>query len=112
MRLTSDAQENNCRPSIDVLFRTAATAHKERVVGVILMHAREDGLLGLHAVRLSGGRTVTHRNERMQEKPRHPETGEELAHEHLELDEIAPQLIAYVNGSNGNESTIPAGQAR
>jgi two-component system, chemotaxis family, protein-glutamate methylesterase/glutaminase len=33
MRLTSDAQENNCRPSIDVLFRTAAAAHKERVVG-------------------------------------------------------------------------------
>lgn len=112
MRLTSDAEENNRRPSIDVLFRTAATAHKERVVGVILVHAREDGLLGLHAVRLNGGRTMTHRNEQMQDKPRHPETGEELAHDHLGLDEIAPRLIAYVNVSNGNGSSIPAGQAR
>ena len=101
MRLTSDAQENNCRPSIDVLFRTAATAHRERVVGVILVHARDDGLLGLHAVRLNGGRTVTHRNKLMRETPRHPETDEELAHDHLELDEIALRLIAYVNGSNG-----------
>ncbi len=106
MRLISDAEENNRRPSIDVLFRTAATAHKERVVGVILVHAREDGLLGLHAVRLNGGRTMTHRNEQMQDKPRHPETGEELAHDHLGLDEIAPRLIAYVNGSNGNGSPI------
>jgi chemotaxis response regulator CheB len=88
MRLTSDAQENSCRPSIDVLFRTAATTHKERVVGVILVHARDDGLLGL-------------RNKLMQDKPRHPESGEELAHDHLELDEIAPRLIAYVNGSTG-----------
>jgi two-component system chemotaxis response regulator CheB len=101
MRLTSDAQENSCRPSIDVLFRTAATTHKERVVGVILVHARDDGLLGLHAVRLNGGKTVTHRNKLMQDKPRHPESGEELAHDHLELDEIAPRLIAYVNGSTG-----------
>lgn len=107
MRLTSDPHENNCRPSIDVLFRTAATAHKERVVGVILVHARDDGLLGLHAVRRGGGRTVTHRNKLMQDKPRHPENGEELAHDHLELDEIAPRLIAYVNGSNG----ILAGRA-
>jgi two-component system, chemotaxis family, protein-glutamate methylesterase/glutaminase len=108
MRLTSDAEENNRRPSIDVLFRTAARAHKERVVGVILVHAREDGLLGLHAVRLGGGKTVTHRNEQMQHKPRHPETGEELAHEHLELDEIAQRLIAYVNGLNGDGSSIRA----
>ena len=111
IHLTSDAEENSCRPSIDVLFRTAATAHKERVVGVILMHVREDGLLGLHAVRLGGGRTVTHRNELMQDKPRHPETGEELAHDHLDLDEIAPRVIAYVNGSNGDGSSFPEGQA-
>jgi hypothetical protein len=76
------------------------------------VHAREDGLLGLHAVRLSGGRTVTHRNEHMQEKPRHLTTGEELAHDHLELDEIAPGLIAYVNASNGDGTSLPADRAR
>lgn len=93
IHLTSQVEENNCRPSIDVLFRTAAASHKESVVGVILVHAQNDGLLGLHAVRRYGGRTVTHRNELMPEMPRHPKTGEELAHDHLELDEIAPRLI-------------------
>jgi two-component system, chemotaxis family, protein-glutamate methylesterase/glutaminase len=112
IHLTSDVEENNCRPSIDVLFRTAAASLKERVVAVILVHARRDGIFGLHAVRLGGGRTVTHHNELMQDKLRHPETGEELAHNHLELDEIAPRLIVYVNGSNGNVSSIPEGQAR
>jgi two-component system, chemotaxis family, protein-glutamate methylesterase/glutaminase len=111
IRLTSDAEENDRRPSIDVLFRSAAIAHKERVVGVILVHAREDGLIGLNAVRLGGGRTMTHRNELMQDKPRHPETGEELAHDHLELSEIGPRLLAYVQGTNGNGPATPASQA-
>jgi two-component system, chemotaxis family, protein-glutamate methylesterase/glutaminase len=104
IHLTSDPEDNNCRPSIDVLFRTGAAAHKQRVVGVILVHAQEDGLLGLHAVRTNGGRTLTHRNEQMLNKPRHPKTGEELAHEHLQLDEIAHRLIAYVKNRNGNEA--------
>lgn len=107
IHLASEAAENNRRPSIDVLFRSAAALHKKRVVGVILLHAREEGILGLHAIRQNGGRTVTQCNEQMPESPRHPDTGEELAHDHLQLQEIAPRLIAYVHEANGNGSAIP-----
>ncbi len=112
IRLAMDSEENGRRPSIDVLFQSAATSHRERVVGVLLLHAEEDGVRGLYAIRQNGGRTVTHRNEQMADKPRHSETGEELAHDHLPLGEIAPRVIAYVQGANGNGSTVPAGDLR
>ena len=102
--LSANGTEHPRRPSIDVLFTSAAEAYNARVIGVLLLHAREDGSRGLHAIRKAGGRTITHRNEQMPEKPRHPETSEELAHDHLEIDEIAPRLVAYVNGANGNDS--------
>ncbi|MEO6970507.1 MAG: chemotaxis protein CheB [Chthoniobacterales bacterium] len=112
IRLTSDPEENNHRPSIDTLFRSAASAHKTRVVGVILVHAREDGILGLQAIRQNGGRTVSHRNEQMPDKPCHPETREELVHDHLEIEKIAPRLIAYVNSANGNGSSARTDEVR
>lgn len=111
VRLRSDPSEGTWRPSIDVLFRSAAAAHRDRVIGVILLHAREDGILGLHAIRQNGGRAVTHRNEQMPEGPCHPETGEELAHDHLDLDKIAPRIIGYVNGANGNGLGPPSAAA-
>jgi two-component system chemotaxis response regulator CheB len=101
--LSANGTEHPHRPSIDVLFTSAAEAYNARVIGVLLLHAREDGSRGLHAIRKAGGRTIAHRNEQMPEKPRHPETSEELAHDHLEIDEIAPRLVAYVNGVNGND---------
>ena len=101
VRVKEDPPENECCPSIDVLFRSAAEAHEHRVVGVILLHAQREGSLGLHAVRQHGGRTISHRNELMNEAPRHHETGETLAHHHLELAGIAPRIIDYVQGKNG-----------
>ncbi len=106
IRLTSDPEESKRRPSIDILFGSAAATHKHRVVGVILLHAADDGVRGLHAIRRNGGRTVTQRNEQMPEPPRHPETNEELVHDHLHLEEIAPRLIFYVREANGNGSLI------
>lgn len=112
IRLTSEAEANSRRPSIDVLFRSAAASHKDRVVGVILLHAREEGIKGLHAIRQNGGKTITHRNDEMSENPRHPDTDENLGDDHLELQEIAPRLISYVHEANGNGSAIPQDGSR
>jgi two-component system chemotaxis response regulator CheB len=86
------------RPSIDALFESAAECYQARVVGVILLHAREEGCDGLRAIRRAGGRTVTHRNHFMPAPLRHAQTGELLSDDHAELEEIAGRLLAYAAG--------------
>ncbi len=45
------------RPSIDVLFCSAADAYGDRLIGVILTGANNDGAQGLKAVKAAGGFT-------------------------------------------------------
>jgi two-component system chemotaxis response regulator CheB len=46
---------HNARPSIDVLFRSAAEAYRERCIGVVLTGTNEDGADGLSRVKELGG---------------------------------------------------------
>ncbi len=43
------------RPSIDVLFESAAIAWRERALGILLSGANDDGARGLAAIRAAGG---------------------------------------------------------
>lgn len=104
IHVTENAGQSACCPSIDVLFHSAAEHHKERVVGIVLLHVSEEGSLGLHAIRESGGRTITQRNAQMDQAPLHPQSREPLAHHHLQLNEIGSRIVAYVNGENGVRS--------
>ena len=56
--LSSDEAVHFSRPSIDVLFDSAADIYGERLIGVILTGANQDGAEGLAAVGHAGGRTV------------------------------------------------------
>lgn len=47
--------ENRWRPSVDVLFRSAAISHGEKVIGIILTGFLNDGTSGMWAIKRSGG---------------------------------------------------------
>jgi two-component system chemotaxis response regulator CheB len=58
LRVVHGPRENLARPSIDVLFRSAAVTFGSQVVGVILSGELQDGAAGLRAIRRCGGYTV------------------------------------------------------
>jgi two-component system chemotaxis response regulator CheB len=58
LALSSDELVNYSRPSIDVLFESAADVYGARLLGVVLTGANEDGAAGLAAVSAAGGITI------------------------------------------------------
>ena len=58
LALSADDLVNHSRPSIDVLFDSAAQVYREHLLGIILSGANEDGAEGLAAVHDAGGLTV------------------------------------------------------
>jgi two-component system chemotaxis response regulator CheB len=58
MRLHQGPRENRSRPSIDVLFRSAAVTHGPRAVGVLLSGLLDDGVSGLGAIKRCGGTAI------------------------------------------------------
>lgn len=59
--LSVDPPVNYSRPSIDVLFESAADAYGNRLLGIILTGANHDGALGLRSIVDAGGQAVVQR---------------------------------------------------
>jgi two-component system chemotaxis response regulator CheB len=56
--LSTDEPVQFARPSIDVLFESAAESHRERCAGVVLTGANADGARGLRRIAELGGTTI------------------------------------------------------
>lgn len=92
--------ENFCRPSADVLFRTAVETFGGRLLGVVLTGMGNDGLAGCREIRNAGGQVI------VQDKASSVVWGMPasvadagLAERALPLLEIAPEIVRRIAAS-------------
>ena len=58
LALSNEELVNHSRPSIDLLFESAAETYKRNIVGIILTGANSDGAKGLSRIKNMGGRCI------------------------------------------------------
>ena len=56
--LTIDERVNFARPSIDVLFESAAEAYKNKLIGIVLTGSNNDGTNGIKRIKEYGGLAI------------------------------------------------------
>ncbi len=83
--LSVDEKVNYARPSIDVLFESAADVYRSRAVGVILTGANNDGAYGLSIIKQNGGLAIV-QDPQTAEKPFMPQA----AIKKTQVDHILP----------------------
>lgn len=101
--LSQGPHENRSRPAIDPLFRSAALAHRERVIGVVLSGFLDDGTAGLRAIKQCGGIAVVEdpATAAVPDMPR-------SALQHVEVDHCLP--VTGIGGLLTDLVTRPAGE--
>jgi len=97
LSLSTENRVNYSRPSIDVLFESAADAYTDRLVGIILTGANPDGTNGAARIKELGGLIIA----------QDPETAEAKAMpmsviKHVQVDHILPlnRIGDFVNSLN------------
>lgn len=91
--LTTGKRVSYARPSIDILFETAADAYKENLLGLLLTGANHDGATGLKRIHDQGGYTLVQDPKSAYAKEM-PESAIKLfrPNQILELDKIGYEL--------------------
>lgn len=98
--LSRDEPVQFSRPSIDVLFESAAQAFGEKIVGILLTGANTDGALGLKEIQASGGLTIV-QNPITAEIPSMPQAALKIMEPTYILD--LPEISKILNHLSPNE---------
>lgn len=95
--LTVGERVNYARPSIDVLFETAAETYGDGLIGIILTGANNDGSAGLKKIKALGGTTIVQDPDEA-ESDTMPRAALEMAKPHhvFKLNEIATFLNSLI----------------
>lgn len=98
--LSVDYPVNYVRPSIDILFETAADAYGKKIIGIILTGANSDGSQGLKTIKERGGLVVVQdpQTAEVASMPRAAIAATHVDHI-LPLDQIAPFFVKICSGS-------------
>jgi two-component system chemotaxis response regulator CheB len=101
-------RENMWRPAVDVLFRTAAVAYGNRVIGVLMSGQLDDGTSGLQAIKACGGLAIVQDPDDTM-FPAMPQTAlANLDVDHrVRLDQMATLLVRLVQEPAGLFVAIP-----
>lgn len=108
LALSTEDAVNFARPSIDVLFESAADSYGDSLIAVILTGANDDGAAGLRRVKELGGYTIVEDPEFAirREMPDAALAGV-VPDRVLRLEEIGPHLLELcatkVGGSDGRK---------
>jgi len=114
LALSVDPKVNYARPSIDVLFESAAHAWAPALVAVVLTGANRDGAAGSRLIHDRGGLTLA-QDPQDADHPEMPRAAIDAGgiDRVLALDEIGPALAALAppRGADGKEGSTAAGGA-
>jgi len=97
--LSFDEKVNYARPSIDVLFESAADAYASEIIGIILTGANFDGANGLKLIKNSGGLAIV-QNPEEAESPTMPKGAINMTKvDHIltlkEIEEFLKKLVLF-----------------
>lgn len=101
-------EENRFRPSIDVLFRSAAVAYSSYAIGIILSGMLDDGTSGMWAIKRCGGTCVV-QDPNQAEYPEMPlSIINNMEADHVvALQEIGPLIATIVKQKKGKKKAVP-----
>jgi two-component system, chemotaxis family, protein-glutamate methylesterase/glutaminase len=97
--VTAGPRENGHRPSVDVLFRSAAADRDAQVIGVVLTGTQDDGTAGLAVIKANGGAAIVQDPD---EALYAPMPANAIAHVEVDAvvpsDEVADAIVGIVTG--------------
>ena len=101
-------EENRFRPSVDVLFRSAAVSYSSHAIGIILSGMLDDGTSGMWAIKRCGGTCVV-QDPNQAEYPEMPlSIINNMEADHVvTLDEIGTTIAKIVKQKRGRKKSVP-----